>query len=140
MLDYRIETFLTLYEQMNYRKTAELLNMTQPGVTQHMQYLERFYGVKLFVYNGKQLTRSRAAEQLKRHLDSVRAEEHALKASFMHTDKVFLRIGATKTIGEFVIVQAVTNYLSRENHSLDLTVDNTEICCGCFPVMNWILL
>lgn len=126
MLDYRIETFLTLYEQMNYRKTAELLNMTQPGVTQHMQYLERFYGVKLFVYNGKQLTRSRAAEQLKRHLDSVRAEEHALKASFMHTDKVFLRIGATKTIGEFVIVQAVTNYLSRENHSLDLTVDNTE--------------
>ena len=34
MLDYRIDTFLTLYHEMNYRKTAEKLNMTQPGVTQ----------------------------------------------------------------------------------------------------------
>lgn len=126
MLDYRIETFLTLYEQMNYRKTADLLNMTQPGVTQHIQYLERFYGTKLFVYNGRQLSRTKEADLLKRHFDGVRAEEHALMASFVHSDKVHLRIGATKTIGEFVIVQAVTEYLSRENHSLDLTVDNTE--------------
>ena len=35
MLDYRIETFLTLYDEMNYRRTAEKLRMTQPGVTQH---------------------------------------------------------------------------------------------------------
>ena len=35
MLDYRVITFLALYDEMNYRKTAEKLNMTQPGVTQH---------------------------------------------------------------------------------------------------------
>lgn len=55
MLDYRTETFLTLYEEMNYRRTAERLQMTQPGVTQHIHYLENYYGVKLFVYDGHQL-------------------------------------------------------------------------------------
>lgn len=47
MLDYRVITFLALYDEMNYRRTAEKLNMTQPGVTQHIHYLENYYGVKL---------------------------------------------------------------------------------------------
>lgn len=126
MLDYRIDTFLTLYEEMNYRRTAEKLNMTQPGVTQHIHHLENFYGVKLFEYNGRQLTRTKQAEQLKRHFDSVRAEEISLKEDFVQTDTVQLKIGATKTIGEFVIVPAVREFLMQENHSLELTVDNTE--------------
>lgn len=126
MLDYRIDTFLTLYEEMNYRKTAEKLNMTQPGVTQHIHCLERFYGVKLFAYNGRQLTRTKEAEQLKQYFDSVRAEEISLKADFVQTDMVHLKVGATKTIGEFVIVPAVRDFLSQENHCLDLIVDNTE--------------
>ena len=126
MLDYRIETFLTLYEQMNYRKTAELLNMTQPGVTQHIHHLEEFYGVKLFSYTGRQLTRTRQAELLKRHFDSVRAEEAALRDGFVQTHGVHLRLGATKTIGEFVIVPAVREFLRQKGHGLDLTVDNTE--------------
>ena len=48
MIDTRIETFLTLCRVMNYRKTAELLNMTQPAVTQHIHFLEEQYGCKLF--------------------------------------------------------------------------------------------
>ena len=53
MFDRRMYTFHTLYREMNYRKTAEVLNMTQPGVTQHIQFLEAEYGVKLFQYEGK---------------------------------------------------------------------------------------
>ena len=75
MLDYRALTFLTLYEQMNYRRTAEKLNMTQPGVTQHIHYLESYYGVKLFAYNGRLLTRTKQAEQLKQYFESVLAED-----------------------------------------------------------------
>ena len=126
MLDYRIDTFLTLYEQMNYRKTAELLNMTQPGVTQHIHYLEQFYDVKLFIYNGRQLTRTPQAELLKRHFDSVRAQERSLRDGLVQTDQVHFKVGATKTIGEFVIVPAVRFFLARDNHNLDLLVDNTE--------------
>ena len=126
MLDYRINTFLTLYEEMNYRRTAEKLNMTQPGVTQHIHYLEKFYGVKLFEYNGRRLTKTRQAEILKKHFDSVRTEETSLKESFTQTDNVHLKVGATKTIGEYVIVSTTRAFLSDENHSLDLIIDNTE--------------
>ena len=126
MLDYRIDTFLTLYEQMNYRKTAEILNMTQPGVTQHIHYLEDFYGVKLFIYDGRHLVRTEQAEKLKCHFTSVRAAEKSLKEGFVQTNTVHLRVGATKTIGEFVIMPAVCAFLLEENHVLDLTVDNTE--------------
>ena len=59
MLDYRVHTFLALYDEMNYRRTAEKLNMTQPGVTQHIHYLENYYGVKLFEYDGRALSKNK---------------------------------------------------------------------------------
>ena len=126
MLDYRVLTFLTLYDEMNYRRTAEKLNMTQPGVTQHIHYLEKHYGVKLFEYDGRQLFRTRQAEQLKQYFESVRVEEISLKESFVQKDSIHLKVGATKTIGEYVIVPTIQDFLSQRNRSLDLTVDNTE--------------
>ena len=48
MLDFRMDTFLALCRTMNYTRAAEELNITQPAVTQHIQYLQRHYGVKLF--------------------------------------------------------------------------------------------
>ncbi len=126
MLDYRIHTFLTLYQKMNYRKTAEALNMTQPGVTQHIHYLENLYHVKLFEYNGKTLSRTKNAEILKRHVDSVMAETQRMKEEFSDQPGVFLRVGATKTIGEFVLVPAVRRFLKDPSHSIQLIIDNTE--------------
>lgn len=127
MLDHRIETFLVLYEEMNYRKTAERLNMTQPGVTQHVHYLENHYGVKLFEYNGRTLSRTADADLLKKHFDSLRAEEAALRQSFAESNRIKLRVGATKTIGEFVILPQINAFLKNPDHTLDLTVDNTEV-------------
>ena len=74
MLDYRVLTFLTLYDEMNYRRTAQKLNMTQPGVTQHIHYLENYYGVKLFEYDGRTLAKTKNAQRLKKYFDSVKAE------------------------------------------------------------------
>ena len=36
-------------------RAAEELNITQPAVTQHIQYLQSYYGVKLFSYQNKRL-------------------------------------------------------------------------------------
>lgn len=48
MLDYRMDTFLSLCETQSYTKTAEHLHLTQPSVTQHIKYLEHFYQCPLF--------------------------------------------------------------------------------------------
>lgn len=125
MLDHRVITFLTLYREMNYRRTAQLLNMTQPGVTQHIQHLERQYGVRLFSYEDRILRRTEEAELLKRHCDAVLAKEQALRAGFCAKKGVHLRVGATKTVGEYVLTPALRKFLTNPAHSLDLTVDNT---------------
>lgn len=127
MIDHRIATFLTLYREMNYRKTAELLNMTQPGVTQHIQFLEKAYNTKLFLYNGKTLSRTHSADLLKRSMDRIMAEELALKTAFQLSDELHLRVGATKTIGEFVILPMATQFMKHPENRLELVIDNTEI-------------
>ena len=71
MIDSRMETFLTLCRVMNYRKTAELLNMTQPAVTQHIHYLENFYNCRLFVYNRKTLVMTEQAQILKEYAEKA---------------------------------------------------------------------
>ena len=55
MLDFRVETFLTVCRTMNYTRAAEELNITQPAVSQHIAHLERDYGVPLFAYRNKKL-------------------------------------------------------------------------------------
>ena len=126
MLDYRVLTFLTLYDEMNYRRTAEKLNMTQPGVTQHIHYLENYYGIKLFEYNGRVLLRTKNAEQLKRYFDSIKVQEKDVCSTFIKKEEVHITVGATKTIGEFVIVPEVRRFLMKPNCNMDLYVDNTE--------------
>ncbi len=127
MFDDRVFTFLTLYKEMNYHRTAEKRKMTQPGVTQHIQYLEKLYGVKFFLYQGRTLYHTPEAEQFKRHLDSMMAEEQAMREEFTQKAGICLRIGATKTIGEFVLTPIVTEFLQKPNHCLDFVIDNTTI-------------
>ena len=55
MLDFRVETFLTVCRTMNYTRAAEELNVTQPAVSQHIAYLEKAYGASLFDYRNKKL-------------------------------------------------------------------------------------
>lgn len=127
MIDYRIQTFLTLYREMNYRKTAELLGMTQPGVTQHIHFLEKAYGTRLFSYDGKALTRTRSADLLKMSMERILAEEQALTQQFQSNDEFLLKIGATKTIGEYVILPTAEAFLRKPNNRLELVVDNTAV-------------
>lgn len=136
MFDHRIYTFLTLYREMNYRKTAEILNMTQPGVTQHIQFLEAEYGVKLFRYEGKTLYRTPAAEILEQYIRRMLAEEQELQRK-LRTDKEYLlRVGATKTIGEFVINPMAERFMRVPSNRLELIVDNTEALLAAIDAGN----
>ena len=126
MIDTRIETFLMLCRVMNYRKTAELLNMTQPAVTQHIHFLEEQYGCKLFSYDRRTLTMTKEAELLQKYAENVLYQEKKLKAELEHSDGVSLSIGATKTIGEYVIDKHISTFLSVPKNSISVNVENTE--------------
>jgi len=125
MVDYRIETFLTLCECMNYRKAAEVLHISQPAVTQHIHYLERQYGCKLFTYEKHHLTKTEAAFTLEKYARAIRLQEQDLRKKLETPAVREVRVGATKTIGDYVLKDHIRRYLRKKDHVLTFVVDNT---------------
>lgn len=126
MIDTRMETFLTLCRVMNYRKTAELLNMTQPAVTQQIHFLEERYGCRLFHYDRRTLTMTPEAEILKKYAENVLYQEKKLKTELSKSEGTALSIGVTKTIGEYVIADHVSTFLANPCNRISIKVENTE--------------
>ncbi len=127
MLDYKSITFLTLCEEMNYRKTAAVLNMTQPAVTQHIHALEAEYGCKLFCYNGHTLTKTPQAELLQNHLRRVRYDDAWLRSQMQRTTRQPLHLGATKSIGDFMVTDKICRLIAQNEYEVHLLVDNTQV-------------
>lgn len=126
MLDNRIHTFLTLCQEMNYRKTAEKLNMTQPAVTQHIHYLENQYNCKFFDYSGRKLSKTPACHSLEKHARALLFNDNSFRQSIDSRQVQKISIGATKTIGDYFLQDAVIDMLDNENIQLEFEVDNTE--------------
>lgn len=126
MLDYRIDTFLTLCECMNYRRTAEKLHLSQPAVTQQIQYIERMYGCRLFSYEKRRLEKTDAAILLEKYARAARLHEHMLREKLTDQKIDTLRVGATKTIGDYFLEDHICRFLRKKENALTLIVDNTE--------------
>lgn len=126
MLDKRIYTFLELCDVMNYHKTAENLCMTQPGVTQHIKYLERTYGCKLFEYSNKQLAKTSKCLELENFARSIISLDMHATASLQKAEKIPLHIGATRTIGEYLLDDFLTPLLTNNRYEVHISIDNTE--------------
>ena len=73
MIDSKFLTFLSLCETRNYTKTAELLYVTQPSVTNHIKSLEKIYNVKLFTSNTKNFKLTPEGELLYRYVLQLKA-------------------------------------------------------------------
>ena len=125
MTDYRFETFLCLCETMNYRAAAERLNITQPAVSQHIRSLEQHYNCRLFIYDRRKLSMTPEAEMLRRHAQSAMYQEKKLLERLSAGRLRRLNIGATKTIGEYVIRRQVERLLEQAGCMLNLEIDNT---------------
>ncbi|MFA9465551.1 MAG: LysR family transcriptional regulator [Velocimicrobium sp.] len=129
MLDFRIETFLCACKYMNFTKAAQELGITQPGVSQHIKYLEGFYGDKLFTYSNKLLHLTPTGEQLRDAMLSIKHDNiHLRKQISDHAQaQKSIKFGATLTIGEFMLPANLIYYL-KKNDSVQVTfiIANTQ--------------
>lgn len=127
MLDTRINTFLVLCETMNYTRAAERLCLTQPAVTHHIHYLEEHYGCRLFSYKGKTLSLTAEGHKLLGLARSLAYNSQRAEELMQEPKAPSLRVGATKTIGEFVIAPRVKRLIREQPElSFSLIVDNTR--------------
>nr|WP_269325074.1 LysR family transcriptional regulator [Lactobacillus delbrueckii] len=123
MLDFRVKTFLTVCETMNFTRAADRLHVTQPAVSQHIRYLEKEYQVKLFSYQGKKLTLTAAGEKLRQAMRQMQSDERLLKAEIKQADLP----PVTMTIGEYALARPLSRFLKdHPQTNVEVVYGNTQ--------------
>ena len=125
-MDSKLHTFLVLCQTMNYRLAAERLHLSQPAVTKQIQAMEQSLQTKLFYYDGHTLHKTEKCLLLERYAISMQYQFEELQLAIAAKERTLLRIGATKTIGDYVLIDAIKDYLQDPSHELSLVVDNTK--------------
>ncbi|MFD2925705.1 LysR family transcriptional regulator [Halobacillus naozhouensis] len=123
-----VKTFSIAAEELNYRKTAEKLFITQPAVSLHIRQLEEELQKELFVKQGRniQLTefgrmfRSEAAGLLEYYenvLKKVRSVKQGYRQTFM--------IGMTPLLIDSIFPSIIRRF-QEKNQSVELSIQVTE--------------
>lgn len=128
MLDYRYQTFLNVASERSYTRAAKKMNITQPAVTQQIRHLQDELGVELFDYQGKQLHLTDKGKYLQSQLLLLNQDIQQIQRHLYQTeDTLTVTLGATLSIGEYVMPSLISNYLETfpTNH-VDMVVGNTK--------------
>lgn len=128
MLDFRIDTFLAVCRHMNYTKAAEELHITQPAVSQHIRFLENYYGAKLFTLEGKKIQLTSSGELLLLNAIALKNDEKLLIDRIKNNSVVEIPpvFGVTRTIGEYIISEPLSRYMhSHPDTQVRMVIDNT---------------
>ncbi len=129
MLDYRIETLLAVIEQGTLLKASEKLGLTQPAVSQHLKALEEQYGIPLFEHVGRKLVLNDAGRMVQQAAERTRQISRSLERELKHLlgGKKQYTMGATLTIGEFILPAYLGEYRQKNPHlELTIRIENTK--------------
>ncbi len=129
MLDFRIESFLAVCEEMSYSKAADKRHVTQPCITQHIKALEKYYEVHLFDYQNRQLTITPEGQMLLEKLQTMKHDIHQLKREIkaLGASGQHYKMGATRTIGDYYLPSKLSQWLEEHpSSSIEVNISNTS--------------
>lgn len=103
---HQLHIFYTVAERGSFSAAAQALHMSQPAVTMQVQALEEYFGTKLLIRSTKRMELSEAGRTLlpfaRRSLE-LSQETDAAMAAFSNRLQGRLQLGASLTIGEYVL-------------------------------------
>jgi len=117
-----MKIFIQVYQTQNITRAAELLHMTQPAVTRAIQEIEHYYGVCLFERMGRGLSATESAREMYAHALHIVESVDIMEKGLRNWDEFgILRVGASITIGSFLMPKLVAEF-SKEHPHLKLKV------------------
>lgn len=124
----QLEVFLAIAHHENITKASEILAMSQSAASGALKDLESQFDVLLFDRVGKRLQTNEFGERIRVRAEALLAQANELEREFSQHNKVgHLRVGATLTIGNYLCVEMITQYMQdAEDARVDLDVANTE--------------
>lgn len=130
MLDIQLKIFRTVVDKKSFSLAARELHMAQSSVSQQIQNLERYYGVKLFDRINRRVLLTEAGNQLYPY--AVQLEQlyqEAGKSMGGLTDNIDgkIQIGASLTIGEYLLPEILVGFNKLYPQvKISLDIANTE--------------
>lgn len=128
----QIEVFLATAQQQNISKAAQQLSLSQSAASSALRELEQQFGLQLFDRLGKRLRLNENGISLRPKAQNLISTAKDLENSFKGRAGLGdLRVGATLTIGNYLAVPLVAQYMNDAKESgheakVDLHVANTD--------------
>jgi DNA-binding transcriptional LysR family regulator len=128
--NFRVVVFRAVAEQLNFRKAAEELYLTQPAVSLQIKALEEDLGVQLFHRAGAHITLTQAGGILLKYsqqLSALAAQTKQNLAAVSGEHAGHLALGASTTIAQYVLPRLLAKF-QREHPRVHFTLigGNTE--------------
>jgi len=123
----QLEVFLAIAQAGNLTRAASHLNMSQSAASSALKDLESQFDVLLFDRIGKRLQLSEQGRQLRPQAERLMAMAEDLEQSLLRNASAGpLNIGATLSIGNYLAVQMVAEFMTRYPQApVTLDVENT---------------
>jgi DNA-binding transcriptional LysR family regulator len=125
-----LKTFIAVVEEGNFTKAAEKRLISQPSVSVHIQNLEKEFDTTLFVRSPKKLQLTATGELLYERSKQILQIYETTKeeiAGHHHSSQLEVKIGASFTIGEYVLPQLLEMLCAQyPDIKLEITIGNTD--------------
>jgi len=110
----QLEIFLSVAKFQSVSKAADQLHLSQSAASAALQSLEKAYGVTLFDRQGNKIKLNAIGHTLRKKAETLFAHcqqfDDALK---LHSEIGHLRVGASFTIGNHLVVRYLAEYLNQ---------------------------
>ncbi len=124
----QLEVFLAAAHFQNITRAAESLAMSQSAASSALKELENQFDIQLFDRVGKRLQLNELGRLYRPKVEAVLAQANELEQAFSkHTEVGALKVGATLTIGNYLAVGVMAQYMNTPTRPrVALEVANTS--------------
>lgn len=122
----QLEVFLATAQFENITRAAASLSMSQSAASSALRDLERQFEIQLFDRVGKRLQLNELGRLLRPRARALLDGALELEQGFaQHADAGTIKVGATLTIGNYLAVELIAEFMARFRGSASLHVGNT---------------
>lgn len=127
MIDYRIKLLLTVAEEKNFTKAAEVLCLTQPAVSHHIKELENELNTQIFIRKKGEIIPTPTGEIIINYARRIQSMYDKMREEIVDIDrKINLRIGITHTAESNKTITVIGSFLNTHK-SISMTMFSESI-------------
>src|SRR5450755_2601948 len=121
----QLRIFQAVAQTRNFTRAADLVHLTQPGISQHIKQMEEYFGVRLFDRSGKKVALTEPGEILFEATQEIMA---TIDAAEQRIDDLKglrggrLRLGSSFPVGVYLLPSVLAEF-RRRYPAVEVTLD-----------------